>query len=54
MDPAALPEPVARIGSVVEYLDEAVTLGTTYYYRVEAAANGGSRVSSEVQVIAEV
>jgi len=55
MDPEALPTALATLDAdVAEYLDETVTEGLTYYYRVGAFNNTEELVSDEVVVEATV
>lgn len=55
MDPEALPTALATLAAnVVEYLDEAVTEGQTYYYRVGAFNDTEELVSEEVSAEASV
>lgn len=53
IDPESLPEPLATVGAdVVEYVDETVTEGQTYYYRVGAFNAVQELLSEEVTVVA--
>lgn len=53
MDPEALPTALATLAAdVVEYFDETVTEGQTYYYRVGAFNGAEELVSGEVTVVA--
>lgn len=53
IDVESLPTPIATLGpNVTEYLDEDVTAGETYYYRVSAYTTFSEKISEEVQVTA--
>jgi len=53
MDPESLPTALATLAAdVVEYFDETVTEGSTYYYRVGAFNGAEELVSGEVSVVA--
>lgn len=54
IDINALPNPLVTDLKTMSYLDSAITVGSTYYYRVVAWRDGQSKVSSEIQAKALV
>lgn len=54
MTVGSLPAPIASLGAdVTSYLDENLTDGTTYYYRVGAVWGTEEEVSAEIEIVAQ-